>query len=54
MFIGIYRCVNLLLLETYTTKTDSDMQLPSFLDITAEVTENSEYSMFNLSKIDRV
>ena len=43
------RCQDLILLETYTTKTGSDLELPSFLDITQEVTDVSDYSMFNLS-----
>lgn len=42
------RCKGLVLLETYTTKTD-DLELPDFLKIQREVTDEPEYSMFNLS-----
>jgi hypothetical protein len=41
----------LILLETYTTSEDSNVQksLPQFLTIVQEVTGNPLYSMFNLS-----
>ncbi len=42
-----------MLLETFTTKTGSDLELPDFLTITREVTEDREYSMFHLSAVSR-
>ena len=47
-FCVSYRCKGLILLETYTTKTD-DLHLPDFLEIMKEVTDDPAYSMFNLS-----
>ena len=44
------RCNRLILLETYTTKCGTDLELPSFLDFNSEVTNDENYSMFNLSK----
>ncbi|XP_003386950.1 PREDICTED: TRPL translocation defect protein 14-like [Amphimedon queenslandica] len=44
------RCNELILLETYTTKCGTDLELPSFLDFNSEVTNDENYSMFNLSK----
>ena len=41
------RCRNLALLETYTTK--ENLELPSFLDVVREVTEDPHYSMYYLS-----
>lgn len=38
-----------MILETFTTKSDR-LQLPDFLDVEKEITSNSEYSMFNLSR----
>ena len=42
-----YRCRNLVLLETYTTK--ENLELPSFLDVVSEVTKDPHYSMHYLS-----
>ena len=50
---SIFRCAGLVLLETYTTKTE-DLELPDFLDIQKEVTSEPEYSMFNLSRKDNL
>ena len=44
-----YRCCGLLLLETYTTKVGEALKLPDFLEFEKEVTNDSEYSMFQLS-----
>ena len=48
------RCENLVLLETYTTLSGSEVQkrLPSFLKGLKEVTGVPEYSMYNLSRKD--
>ena len=45
------RCQGLMLLETYTTMsvTDLKQRLPDFLDIGSEVTGDPAFSMFNLS-----
>ncbi|XP_064612179.1 TRPL translocation defect protein 14-like [Liolophura sinensis] len=43
------RCKGLLLLETYTTLKGDALQLPSFLEVKKEVTNDPAYSMFNLS-----
>jgi CYTH domain-containing protein len=43
------RCHGLLLLETYTTKEANDLELPPFLEVVREVTNEPQYSMFNLS-----
>lgn len=43
------RCQNLVLLETYTTKEEEELELPGFLDIVKEVTDNPHYSMYYLS-----
>ena len=45
----MYRCRDLALLETYTTKTGDDLGLPDFLEIAKEVTSEPDFSMFNLS-----
>jgi CYTH domain-containing protein len=42
------KCRGLILLETYSNKKE-EIQLPSFLQIEKEVTNDSYYSMFNLS-----
>jgi CYTH domain-containing protein len=42
---------DLLLLETYTTKNGEELKLPVFLEIVKEVTDDSGYSMYNLSVI---
>lgn len=48
------RCEGLVLLETYSALEDQELldRLPKFLDIEAEVTGNSAYSMFNLSLVE--
>ncbi|CAG0884078.1 unnamed protein product [Cyprideis torosa] len=45
------RCVGLIFLETYTTRTSEELigLLPDFLEIEKEVTGDPQYSMFNLS-----
>ena len=43
-----------MILETYTTKTGREMNLPDFLKITGEVTGNLQYSMYTLSLKDPV
>jgi len=48
------RCNNLILLETYTTQKAEELSLPDFLNIIKEVTNDSKYSMYNLSKRDDV
>lgn len=47
-------CRGLTLLETYTTKTGVELQLPDFLEVEKEVTDNPLYSMFNLSLKDPI
>ena len=49
--LSISRCRGLLLLETYTTKEADNLQLPAFLEVEREVTNEPQYSMFNLSDI---
>ncbi|OAF71435.1 hypothetical protein A3Q56_00781 [Intoshia linei] len=44
------RCMNLIFLETFTSKTD-ELQLPDFIKINKEITGVNEYSMYNLSLI---
>ncbi|KAL6436613.1 hypothetical protein ACFW04_004817 [Cataglyphis niger] len=48
---GHPRCRGLMLLETYTALTGDELKniLPQFLTIEKEVTNNPDYSMFNLS-----
>lgn len=48
----VYRCKGLKILETFTTLTGDDLQLPSFLEISHEVTGDPTYSMFYLSSKD--
>ncbi len=43
------RCRGLLLMETYTTQKGEGLQLPDFLDVEREVTNDSQYSMHYLS-----
>ena len=45
------RCKGLMLLQTYTTLTGDALvdQLPTFLNIGVDVTEDPAFSMFNLS-----
>jgi hypothetical protein len=38
-----------LLLETYTTKKGAELELPGFLDVVTEVTDDPQYSMYYLS-----
>lgn len=49
-----FRCVGLVLLETYSALEDQELldRLPKFLDIESEVTGNAAYSMFNLSLVE--
>ncbi|ELT98807.1 hypothetical protein CAPTEDRAFT_170068 [Capitella teleta] len=46
------RCRGLIILETYTTLKGEDLKLPDFLNIVKEVTNDRQYSMYNLSRID--
>ena len=48
----ISSCRGLIILETYTTQKGEDLQLPDFLEIVNEVTENSTYSMYNLTRME--
>ncbi|CAH1797770.1 unnamed protein product [Owenia fusiformis] len=43
------RAKGIIILETYTTLHDDKLKLPDFLDITREITVDTQYSMFNLS-----
>ncbi|KAK3706344.1 hypothetical protein QZH41_018677, partial [Actinostola sp. cb2023] len=43
------RCKGLILLETFTVKSGRDLDLPSFLSIEKEVTNNPDFSMYHLS-----
>jgi len=43
----------LMLLETYTMQSPEELDLPDFLTIQQNVTGNTKYSMFNLSKTDK-
>ncbi|XP_031554007.1 TRPL translocation defect protein 14-like isoform X2 [Actinia tenebrosa] len=43
------RCKGLILLETYTTKSTENLELPSFLEIEKEVTKDPDFSMYHLS-----
>lgn len=44
------KCEGLVLLETYTTLKSSDVKLPPFLEVLRDVTDDPEFSMFNLSR----
>lgn len=44
------KCDDLILLETYTTLPSSQVKLPPFLEIIRDVTDDPEFSMFNLSR----
>lgn len=44
------RCEGLVLLETYTTLKSSEVKLPPFLEIIKDVTDDLDYSMYNLSR----
>ncbi|XP_065892001.1 TRPL translocation defect protein 14-like [Dysidea avara] len=46
------RCRDLFLLSTYTSKLSSELELPTFLDIGQEVTEDKDYSLYKLSQCD--
>ncbi|XP_028396886.1 TRPL translocation defect protein 14-like [Dendronephthya gigantea] len=46
------RCKGLIILETYTTNRSSDLPLPDFLEIEKEITNDKDYSMYNLSVDD--
>lgn len=50
--LDIYRSPhpNLMLLETYTALDSAQLAMPDFLTVTEDVTGESRYSMFNLSK----
>lgn len=50
--LDIYRSPhpNLMLLETYTALDTAQLAMPDFLTVTEDVTADSRYSMFNLSK----
>ena len=39
-------------METYTTQKGADLQLPDFLDVEKEVTDDGHYSMYYLSAQD--
>ena len=41
-----------MILETFTTLTGDELQLPSFLEISHEITGDPSYSMFYLSSRD--
>lgn len=45
------RCQGLVLLETYTTLKSTEVRLPPFLEITKDVTDDIDYSMYNLSRL---
>lgn len=47
--IEIFRCLGLMILETYTTRTGDDMKLPDCLEVECEITNKPDYSMANLS-----
>jgi len=46
------RCKGLMILETFTTLTGDELLLPSFLEISKEVTGDPAYSMYYLSLND--
>lgn len=43
------RCKDLIILETFTTKEGDDLVLPDFVEVVKEVTDDKEYSMYNLA-----
>jgi len=45
------QCVGLIILETYSTLKGDDLELPDFLTVSKEITQDKSYSMNNLSKI---
>jgi len=42
------------MLETYTSLKGDDFHLPDFLDVEKEVTDDPAYSMYNLSKTEKM
>ena len=40
-------------METYTTQQGEELQLPDFLDVVREVTNDGQYSMYFLSAQDK-
>ena len=50
--VFLCRCKGLMILETFTTLTGDDLQLPSFLEISREITGEPNYSMYCLSSKD--
>ena len=48
----IYRCRGLKLIETFTAKAGDQLELPNFLDIEKEVTDDPSYSMYWLALKD--
>lgn len=40
----------MIILETYTTQKGTELQLPDFLEVVTEITDDSTYSMYNLSR----
>lgn len=49
---SICRCRGLILIETFTAKTGDQLELPDFLDIEKEVTDDPSYSMHQLALKD--
>ena len=49
--VSAFRCKKLILLQTYTTLTGEALisQLPPFLNVGMDVTEDAAFSMYNLS-----
>ena len=45
----LLRCKDLIILETFTTKEGDDLVLPDFVEVVKEVTDDKEYSMYNLA-----
>ena len=43
------RCKNLFLLSTYTSRLGNELELPTFLEIDREITEDKNYSLYKLS-----
>ena len=43
------RCKNLFLLSTYTSRLGNELELPTFLEIDHEITEDKNYSLYKLS-----
>lgn len=51
-YLFFYRCDGLILLETFTTLSTEEVvrRLPPFLSVIKNVTGDSEFSMYNLSR----